>query len=125
MTLNGRPTRKATPRLTAREREVRTARRVLSDERLIAFFRAAGKVDAVTALTLINEQLDEGQSLDEIFFTEWREGYELSAVRIGDSTFKIAFGCHAGPLAGDGGEWRVAFVGNDVRALLGGTYWIS
>ena len=105
--------------------EVRKARRVISDERLIAFLRAARGDDSVLAITVVNKQLDEGASLDEIFFTGEREGYQLSAARMAESTFEISFGCQAGPLAGDGGEWRVVFVGDAVQAFLGGTYWMS
>jgi hypothetical protein len=43
-----------------------------------------------------------------------------------DSAFRISFGCQAGPLAGDGGEWEVVFDNRgNVCSLSGGHSWIS
>lgn len=105
------PTDVGKPRLkqTQRERSVRAARRKLSDERLTAFLRAVRGGDGVLAIKLINESLDAGEGLDAIFYDGDEFGYSLPVDRISPSVFLIAFGCQAGPLAGDGGEWMVGF----------------
>ncbi len=92
-----------------RERAVADARRRLGDERLLAFLRACRNYDDILACKLINDKMDEGKNLDEIFYTGNEYGY-LLAVRGGKGgAFAISFGCQAGPTAGDGGTWKVQF----------------
>lgn len=122
---------RADPKTTA-------SRRRLGDARLIAFIRAAHEQDQehgheITALELACEHLDGGGSLDALFEPRpdthpemkghW--GFHLTAKRGLDGAFTIAFGCQAGPLAGDGGEWRVRFEGNAVRELECLSTWTS
>jgi hypothetical protein len=95
--------------MNTRERSVRTARRKLSDEQLTAFLRAIRDSASLLAVTLINESLDAGEGLDGIFYDGDERGFSLSVTRVSRTVFRIQFGCLAGPLAGDGGEWDVAF----------------
>jgi hypothetical protein len=81
--------------ISKRENEIEKARRVIDDSPL--------------AVKLINESLDKGDSLDEIFFTSDEYGYSISVTRLEDLTFKISFGCQVAPLAGDGGVGEVEF----------------
>jgi len=113
--------------MNEREQQVHSARQVLSDERLVAFLQAASNMENcdVLGVELICKALDEGKSLDEIFYNGDDFGYLLSVERTSGSEFKIDFGCQAGPLAGDGGEWWVSFAGDRVQSISGGGTWIS
>ena len=111
--------------MNRRERRVRSARRLISDERLIAFFDAASRDAAPFAVELIGSNMREGRSLDEIFYSGNDHGFLLSVERISASDYHIEFGCQAGPEAGDGGEWQVSFDGNEVKNISGGKTWIS
>jgi hypothetical protein len=111
---------------TRREQEIQDARSVISDDQLIAFFRAAkSHGHPPAAIYAINNGLDNGECLDALFYTGNEYGYELS-VRKSDSTFNIRFGCAEMPLAGDGGIWEVTFNNRDqVLTIKGGASWIS
>jgi hypothetical protein len=111
--------------MNRRERQVRSARRLISDGKLIAFFDAAFRDAAPFAVELIRSNLRAGQGLDEIFYDGNAFGFSLSVDRISASEYHIEFGCQAGPLEGDGGEWQVSFDGNDVKTISGGKTWIS
>ena len=112
--------------MNTRERSVQTARRKLSDEQLTAFVRAVRDSAGVLAVTLINESLDAGEGLDAIFYDGNESGFSLSVTRVSNSVFRIRFGCQAGPLAGDGGEWEVAFDPQGrVVSVDPGPCWIS
>ena len=53
-------------------------------------------------------------------------GFSLSVTRVSHAVFRIAFGCQAGPLTGDGGEWTVAFDSRGrVVSVDAGPCWIS
>ena len=124
-TLLARPNRSLERPLNSREQGVRTARELISDDRLTAFFRAIRGGDDILAVKLINEHLDRGERMDALFYTSDEYGYLLSVVQKSDSILDISFGCQAGPLAGDGGNWQVSFRGNVVLSVNGGTSWIS
>lgn len=113
--------------MTPREQQVHDARQIISDGRLLAFFRAVNRMHArgVFAVKLIGDALDIGETLDEIFYDGDDFGYLLSAEQTSDSTYRIEFGCQAGPDAGDGGEWEVSFAGDEVLTISGGWTWIS
>jgi len=81
----------------------------ISDERLIAFFRAIRGKTRVLAIKLINDDLDQGKRLNEIFYTGEDYGFHLSGKRRSESRYEISFRCLAGPLAGDGGSWEILF----------------
>jgi hypothetical protein len=98
--------------MNSREKKFYKARQLLSDEQLVAFFKAT-QDKKVHAIKLINEKLDDGTSLDRIFYTGRVYGYVLSARKLSGSKFKISFG-YAGGDVGDGGEWNVEFNGNQV-----------
>jgi hypothetical protein len=111
--------------ITHRERGVRAARRRISDERLTAFLWAIQDDQDVYAAQLIRRDLDGGKSLDAIFYTGDEYGFSLSVRRVSEFSFDIRFGCQAGPLAGDGGEWRVSFDGDRVRSIDARSAWVS
>lgn len=81
----------------------------LGDQRLLAFLRACRDCDDLLACKLVNEEIDEGKSLDEIFYTGSEYGYGLAVKECEDGTFDISLGCQVAPTAGDGGTWRVQF----------------
>lgn len=111
--------------MNEREQAVFTARQILSDEQVTAFLRAVRGKPRPLAVKLINDQIDAGKSLDEIFYDGEKYGYRLLAKRISKSELKISFGCQAGSLAGDGGNWLVTFNGNSVHSAGAETVWIS
>lgn len=120
---------------------IHAARHLISDEMLVAFFRAAlramsvehlpknlawlGNPNDVTAIKVINSELEEGFSLDEVFDNDKSDSYTLSVNKISVSDFEIHFGCVAGPLCGDGGSWKASFVDRQVRSIAGGRTWVS
>lgn len=110
--------------MNTREKRVRAARWLISDERLTAFFRAIRENGDVIAVKLINEHLDKGEQLDDIFYTGEGYGYSISVKKISQSSFVITFGCVAGHDAGDGGNWQVSFAGDRVHSVHGGISWI-
>jgi hypothetical protein len=111
--------------MNPRERQVRAARRLISDAQLIAFLRAVRGSGDLFAVKLINEDLDNGESLDEIFYTRNEYGYLLSVRKLPALGLLISFGCQAGPTEGDGGEWQVSFVGDSAHLVKAETFWIS
>lgn len=105
--------------------DLRAARRVITDARLVAFLRAVRDEPAVFAVQLINEDLDRARNLDAIFGdSEEPYGYGLEVRRRGDD-YEIDFGCQAGPMAGDGGTWLIAFAGETVATATCVSRWIS
>jgi len=110
----------------SREKSVRTARKKISDARLIAFLRAAREVSqGVRAIQFACDKLDEGESLDELFYDGDVYGYYLKVKQLSENKLKIEFSCQAGPTAGDGGEWDVVFDGDTVASISGGMNFIS
>ena len=87
--------------------------------------KISGEFNNVKAVELINQQLDDGEKLDTIFYDGSEFGYNLCIKLISKSTLHIAFGCQAGPLAGDGGDWQVSIAGNTIQSVKGDTHWIS
>ena len=109
-----------------REQSVNAARALIPDGLLVEFFRAIRSHNDVLAAKLINQRLDDGQTLDQIFYTGEDYGFLLSIERLPNSAFGISFSCLAGPLAGDGGEWQVVFDNSGkVRSISGGLLWVS
>lgn len=113
--------------MTPREQQIHDARKLISDGRLLAFFRAANRMQAsdVFAVKLISDALDNGERLDDIFYDGEDFGYLLSVEPTSGSAYRIKFGCQAGPDAGDGGEWEVSFASDEVLTISGGRAWIS
>jgi len=115
------------PRTTRKPRQtINQARKLIFDDRLIAFLRAARPDAAVHAVELGNRHLDNGYTLDQIFSVGKPDGFFLSVEKLRDLAFRITFSCLANPLAGDGGSWEVEFDDRGtVRSLTGGGRWIS
>ena len=96
--------------LSTAQKRIYRARKKLGDETLIAFFRAMREQPDIKAIVIINEALDEGISLDEIFYTpNPYGGYYLSAKDVDENTIELDFGYVAGGLAGDGNEYHLEF----------------
>ena len=109
----------------SREEQIRKARELLSDEQLIAFFKAT-RDKKVQAIELINKELDRGMSLDRFFYTGEMFGWALSVRKLaGESRFKISFGFGAGFDVEYGGEWKVKVNGNEVVLIEDGIIWIN
>jgi hypothetical protein len=114
-------------RKLSRKEAIHEARNMITDNQLTEFFRIVGKEEKKPfAITLINEAFDKGMSLNSFFNSRRSNGFYLSARREEASVVNISFGCNAGPCAGDGGEWTVAFDdrGNITSATLVSS-WIS
>lgn len=108
------------------------ARKLLSDARLLSFFRAARTKLRPVSIKIINRELDKGKSLDT-FFAELgnvpaeRSGLEaqLKVKRITPRVYTIVYGLVGGHV-GDGGEWRVVFsAGDKVLRISEGSSWIA
>ncbi len=110
--------------MSLEEERIRKARQLLPDEQLTAFFRAIRDDTEVLAVKFINEELDDGMSLDKIFYTGEIFGYTLSVRKLSGSKFKISFGYALGDV-GDGGEWKVEFNGNEVVLIEGNIRWMN
>jgi hypothetical protein len=113
------------PSVNERERQIRLARRKISDDLLVEFFRFVRGNDRLICTSIINKELDKGNSLDTIFYTGDKFGYHLSVKAISDSLLEISFGCVAGPMAGDGGLWKVLYAGDKVVSVKYVSGWIS
>ena len=102
------------------------ARKCLGDKRLEAFLRACRGTTHVRACGFINKELDQGETLDSIFYTQDGYGYRLAVRECGKDEFEIDFGYLAGPLMGDGGCWVVRFDSDDrVKQMEEKGHWIS
>jgi hypothetical protein len=104
------------------------ARKLLSDDQLVAFFRAAGReAHPPIAVKLINEHLDRGENLNYIFMMY---GGPRSASRpvvmhlkvseLKAPTYMVRFGL-AGHRSDDGGEWRVTYTEQGALYKVQGT----
>lgn len=76
------------------------ARKCLGDKRLEEFLRACRGATHILACGHINEELDQGETFDSIFYTQDDYGYQLAVRECGKDEFEISFGYLAGPLMG-------------------------
>ena len=81
--------------------------------RLTQFLRTLQSEPNILACGHINAQLNQGESLEEIFRRDSSEGipsgYYIEAEQVEEDDFLITFGYSAGGLEGDGGQWTVKF----------------
>ncbi|MBL7951889.1 MAG: hypothetical protein JNM62_09225 [Flavobacteriales bacterium] len=112
--------------------QLAAARKLLSDARLIAFFRAAQTAHRPVAIRIINRELGKGKSLDA-FFDAFenapgdRQGLQLTlnVKRLSPRVYTIVYGLSGGHV-GDGGEWRVSFsAGAKVLRIQERVSWIA
>jgi len=110
-----------------RRREKRRALARLGANCAIAFFRAArAELGGPKAIEMVNEALDEGQSLEQVLLSD--DGAEYSfAVRGRGRKFRIIFGWSDGRgLIGDGGQWDVEFdQRGQIATIQPDSVWIS
>ena len=86
-----------------REREIRKARHLLSDEQLLSTLRAMRRPGQSSfAVQQINDDLDQGQTLDQIFYTGETDGFHLKITREGTSRLRIEFSWTSRQTLGDG-----------------------
>jgi hypothetical protein len=111
---------------TKREKTARRSLKLLGTDRFIAFIQAIQSDRDCFAVKLMKEALNGGDDLNNIFFTNNKNGYLLSVSCLDDHLFRIEFGCQADPLAGDGGEWFVQFEPDGrVTNVTEGSMWVS
>jgi hypothetical protein len=109
------------PPMNDREQSIREARNLLTDNRLINFFREIGE-------TWLCDRLERGESLDGLFYTGDEYGLILSASRcdVEEELYAINFGFMAAPLAGTGRYWGALFnTDGMVEALSHCGNWVS
>ena len=113
--------------LNTREKRIYRARKKLSDEFFLDFFEVMRDYQDTLAMKFIIESLDEGESLDEIFYTGGDFGYNLSTRDEDEveNSIVIEFGCQAGPLAGDGNWYLINFDDDGSYIIDIGSGWIS
>lgn len=111
---------------TEREEDAEKALALFGVRAFVDFLRLARKNPGCKAVELACEAIDEGSTVQDLFFTGEEYGYQLSVDEIGEQKYRVAFGCQAGPLAGDGGTWDVTVdrEGDIVRAVRKGS-WVS
>ncbi len=112
--------------LTTREIHAKRALALLGTDRFTSFIRfVQGDTDCI-AVRLMSEKLSAGSDIYEIFLTGEEFGFTLSSTPIEENLFQIEFGCQAGPLAGDGGEWKVQYnPDGSVSKVVPGSMWIA
>ena len=109
-----------------RTNEAEHALRILGRDRFEAFVRAIRNDTRCTAVRLMNERLDAGTEPETVLLTGGRFGFSLAVSPLGPLRYRIAFGCLAAPLAGDGGEWDVEFdEQNGVLRVEPGISWMA
>ena len=70
--------------------------------------------------------MDEGKSVDEMFYTGSEYGYGRAGKECEDGTFDLSFSCQVAPTAGDGGTWKVRFNRDDqISDMQTEDAWIS
>ena len=112
--------------MTSRERQARRAFSTLGEQRVLAFLRAVRNDGSCKAVGFVNEHLDSGEALEDIFFDGDEFGYRMSVKTRGQHRFEVEFGCLVAPLAGDGGMWEVEFDESGAVAHVTSTgFWIS
>jgi hypothetical protein len=96
--------------MVRRERSVRRGLKILGGpDRLLNFFKAIRPDDDCTAVRLIVEEINSGQSIEAGFFTGDEFGFSLEVESADPGRYVIRFGCQPSPMVGDGGEWVVSF----------------
>ena len=110
-----------------REKNVHASRKLLSDKRLTEFLYALRNREHthILAVKFICNRLADGQTLDRIFYDGSDFGYNLTVRQTSENSFHVGFGCQVDPMAGDGGEWEVTFVGDQVEKISMCGHWIS
>ena len=95
--------------LSTREKRIYRARKKLGDEFFLEFFRVMRDYQSSLAMEIMVRSLDEGKSLDEIFYTGGQFGFLLRTTDEEENSIIIEFGYQAGPLAGDGNSYYIQF----------------
>jgi hypothetical protein len=111
--------------LNTREKRIYRARKKLGDEFFLDFFEVMRDYQDTLAMKFVIEGIDEGESLDEIFYTGGEFGYNLSTRDEEENSIVIDFGCQAGPLAGDGNWYFIQFEEDGSYVIDFGGGWIS
>lgn len=108
---------------------LKRARKVLSDDRLLAFFLEAAKERHPHAAQIAQRDILKLGSLDAVVAQyvgneEWSLHIDLKVKQEGPRTFAITFGFHGGHV-GDGATYRVVYsAGSKVMRLEQTGWWI-
>lgn len=94
---------------TAREKAAKRALKRIGPHRLVAFLRSMHKTADPLCVELANSHLDEGETIESLFFTSQEEGFHLSVDARTPLQCRIELSYVAGPTLGDGGTWDVVF----------------
>lgn len=100
---------------------------VLGPEKILAFLRAAYDAPTISrclAVELALKAIDSGESIEELFGPESSSCYSLSVAPLVSGEYWVRFSCVVSPDSGDGGEWKVSFAGDAVRAIDTLGHWI-
>ena len=89
------------------------SRHLLGTKRLRSFLRwsvqTMDEEDEMPACTLAIQELKAQRPLADLFSDGSPHGFSLRIEKVCINTFRIEFGCQAGPAAGNGGQWEVVF----------------
>ena len=89
------------------------SRHLLGSKRLRSFLRwsvqTMDEEDEMPACTLAIQELKAQRPLADLFSDGSPHGFSLRIEKVCINTFRIEFGCQAGPAAGNGGQWEVVF----------------
>jgi hypothetical protein len=72
----------------------------------------------------MKDELEAGADPATLFLAR-TSAFSLEVQRLGSARFRIAFGCHPGPLVGDGGVWRVEYDAHGDAKCVAESQWIS
>ena len=111
--------------MNRRETQALASLERLGADRFLTFLRVVAPEAHCGAVRFFLEELETGKTPEQVFVTGDDFGYSLHARAMADGEFRIAFGCDAGPLCGDGGEWEMQFDENGDAAVVSAVFWIS
>lgn len=110
--------------INEREKRIESFRSIIGDVKLVNFFNAVDETYGETSGVL--KDLDNGKTLDDIFYTGDEYGYVLGVRKESEGVYTISFGCEYGMLSGGGSSWKVVFDTNDkVTSFVKGMSWDS
>lgn len=111
--------------MNSRETQALASLKRLGTDRFMTFLRVVEPEAHCGAVRFFLEELQTGKTAEQVFVTGDDFGYSLHARATAGGEFRIAFGCDAGPLCGDGGEWQMRFEENGDAAVVSAVFWIS
>ncbi|WP_291988068.1 hypothetical protein [Luteitalea sp.] len=111
--------------MNRRETQALASLKRLGADRFLTFLRVVEPEAHCGAVRFFLEEPETGKTPEQVFVTGDDFGYSLHVRATADGEFRIAFGCDAGALCGDGGEWEMRFDQNGHAAIVSAVFWIS